>query len=377
MADISLLPEEMRKKGDSPRKASGTGEDLAFHIPQTDIGGGLGSGETLVSDKKKLGFFTWLFGTKQKKLTVVATVPTPTPADVSPSQQKKSFSSIGSMMRAEQASRTVSVPTTQPAVPHSPSIPPASATPAPQPAPSARIVPPAATVPQPARNERGTTQPRNVAPAPAPTVSAVHAVAGPSAPGLRVSLIPTMQQEGAGFASRQHKKALALGVGLLVMVCVGTALALRYVAGQKAEAEKQTAAAARAEQSLLAMHQSLESARLFAKQVRTLRILLGGHIAWSHFFVLLEKNTHQDIAFVQLATDGMDTVLLQADARSYRSIAEQVQHLSQVSGIREVGVSGITTELGPTGALKGVHVLLTIRFDPRIIAAENDTARGL
>ncbi|MBP9748659.1 hypothetical protein KBD18_00485 [Patescibacteria group bacterium] len=406
MADISLLPEEMRKKGDTQKKASGAGEDLTFHVPQTDIGAGLGPGATLTPETKKPGFFAWLFGTKATK----GTAPVSGGSGTSQTQQKSPMSSVGSMIHAERvALSSLKSPAQQPVVVVPPNLPIAPAATPKMHVPPAELAitqrpsvikqtaplsirpnmsgqQPATTptpqrptiVPSAVRNERRTeTSPRPVAPVSAPAVPLVHDVAARNAPGLRVSLIPTMRQEGAGFVRNQWRKIIALSIGLLAILFVATVAIVWYVHGQKGETEALIIQGRTAQESFVSMRQSLDSARLFAKQVQTLRVLLDGHLAWSHFFTLLEKNTHQDIAYVQIATDGLNTVLLQADARSYRAIAEQVQHLSEVPGIEEVHVSGITTELGPTGALKGVHLLLTIRFDPRLIAAENESTPGL
>ncbi len=426
MADISLLPEEMRKKGDTQKKTSGTGEDLAFHIPQTDISAGLGAGATLTPEKKKPGFFSSLFGMKAKK---VGGASAPAGPAVSQTQQKSPLSSVGSMMQAERSAMSsvksagvgngavvpsnipiapaaapkMHVPAAEPAITQRPSIiketVPLSVRSNPT-APQTKLVQPpivalapqrSAPLPPVVRNERRPVfetlrGPQTLEREPQPRPAAVHApvaaprvhdVADQNAPGLRVSLIPTMRQEGAGFIRNQWKKTLAFGAGVLVLLLVGTTGTLWYVHAEKGKTEALIAQGQAAQESLASMRQSLDGARLFAKQVQTLQVLLDGHLAWSQFFALLEKNTHQDIAYVQIATDGLNTVLLQADARSYRVIAEQVQHLSEVQGIEEVHVSGITTELGPTGALKGVHLLLTIRFNPHLIVAENDSASGL
>jgi hypothetical protein len=416
MTDISLLPEEMRKKGDIQKKASGTGEDLTFHVPQADIGAGLTAGATLPQEKKRSGFFSWLFPNNSKKVERPDADKESSLADTRPKSPRVS---VGGMMQQEraamstvqsstaQAIRTVPppaapkmhVPSAETSVRQRPTPVEERSTPpvrfnqtVRQPKPAQPTIPAPApqgsqTAPSVVRNERslalGVRAPSSTsapAPAPAPAVGVpprVHDVATPNAPGLRVSLIPTMQGEGGGFSGNQGRKAVFLGVGVLVFLLLGTVGTLRYVQAQKTKTETWNNQRNVAQESLATLRQSLDGARLFAAQVQTLRVLLSGHLAWSQFFTLLEKNTHQDIAYTQIATDGVDTVILQADARSYRAIAEQVEHLSLVEGIEEVHVSGMTTELGPTGTLKGVHLLLTIRFDPQLLLAESDRVPGL
>jgi hypothetical protein len=410
MTDISLLPEEMRKKGDIQKKASGTGEDLTFHVPQADIGAGLTAGATLPQEKKRSGFFAWLFPNNSKKVVRPDAAKESSLAETRPKSPRVS---VGDMMRQERvAMSSVKSPAAN-AIPTVPSptapkmhVPSAETSVRQRPIPvEERPTPPARfnetvrqskpaqpTMPVPAPQGRQAPPPvvrneRSVAlAAPAPTSLStpavdvsprVHDVPAPNAPGLRVSLIPTMHGEGGELARNQGRKAVFLGVGVLAFLLLGTVGALRYVQTQKTKTEAWNNQSKVAQESLGTLRQSVDGARLFAAQVQTLRVLLSGHLAWSQFFTLLEKNTHQDIAYTQIATDGVNTVILQADARSYRAIAEQVEHLSLVEGIMEVHVSGMTTELGPTGTLKGVHLLLTIRFDPQLLLAENDRVPGL
>ena len=85
------------------------------------------------------------------------------------------------------------------------------------------------------------------------------------------------------------------------------------------------------------------------------------------FFAFLEKYTHQDIAFSQFATQGLDAVTMTADAKSYGAIAEQVQAFSSASEVRKVKVSGLTAEVSPTGLVSSVRLTLTITLAPDLI----------
>lgn len=231
---------------------------------------------------------------------------------------------------------------------------------------------PAAPAPKPESVPNITSVPRSapvrVAAQAAPVVrGVVQDAPATHTPGIRVSLIPHSDDPGIG-ATQNGGKTFFVLFGILLLSVLGVSAAVGwYTYTQKMATETLLVREKEIVQTGAAASSAVEAARVFAKQVNTLRTLVAGHLVWSNFFAMLEKNTHQDIVYTQVATEGLDTVLLQAEARSYRAIAEQVQHFSLVDGIEEVRVSGITADMAPTGALKGVHVQFTIRFAPRLI----------
>ncbi len=356
MPDISLLPQEMRKKEDEgQKKAQGTAAPVVFHVPAAN-GAAPSSNNLDVKKPAKPGFFA-SFSSRfnaakpppkpagSPMLPTVAKTSAPT---VSPAPVKMSVPAVVASPPAKEGLGVVSaapmMPKPMPVAPP----PPAPKLPPPPPPKPPVVVSAPAPVSAPAR--------------PSPALHTAEAVGGNS---LRVSLIPTVSGSATG---RDPKKIVAAAtIGALVIAALAYGGILFYVNGQRNQAQTFVDRSVAAQAKTKSLNAQLADARLAERQLKAINTLLGTHVFWTRFFLLLEKNTDQDVALGQFTTQGLDTVSIQADARSYRAVAEQVQALAAIPGMIDVHVSGLNADIGPTGQLKSVKFTLTLHFSQDLI----------
>ncbi|TAL20389.1 hypothetical protein EPN90_01125 [Patescibacteria group bacterium] len=294
MPDISLLPEEMRKREEAAKPKPPVKEELAFHVP------------------------------RPAQPSVTAKPPAPPPAEIPKPKSQ--------------------IPT-----------PPIKPPPPPRPAPPAPPKPPPLPPPSLKAEEKK--------PPPPPSPSA------PARPGgaqLRVSLIPRAAERAAGPA-RGGRTIIISVIASLFVAGLAYGAVWFYVSGKKNEALAHEARQAAAEQSVKAAGAELKEARLLARQIKSVKKLLSERPRWSQFFTFLEEQTHPEVTFSQLATEGPDGAVFSAEARSYRALAEQVNAWTVAKEIKEVQVSGISAEITPGGELKTVKLTIRLRFEPSLV----------
>ncbi len=382
--DISLLPEEMKKR-ETVVKKSDNGPAIQFHVPTSPANNSVKSNAVVAVVPKKPDFFSKLFARKSaaSKISPVSALPTvklstnnpPSPVRVAPSPVVSTPRPV-SPPKPAITDKTLDVPKTSNVTPPTlPSLLPKPPLPKPPIADATLNVPRVSNVappPKPAAPPLMSKIPKAEAPRPTaqPAKVALHMAPEAKSGNLRVSLIPTIG-DGLPDAGRGAKLTAAITVVALILAGVGYGLANWYVSGKEAAATAEISRNLAAVEGMNSLKKDFSEAQNAVKRLRFIGILLDNHLAWSKLFSMLETYTHRDVAFTQFGSEGLDTVSLQAEARNYRAIAEQVQALALAPNVAEVKIGDLSSEIAPTGLMKSVKLTLTIRFSPDLIKTRN------
>lgn len=383
--DISLLPEEMKKRETAVKK-SDNGPAIQFHVPTSPANNAVKSNAVVAVAPKKPGFFAKLFAKKSaaSKISPASALPTvklstnnpSSPVRVAPSPVVSTPRSV-SPPKPAIADKTLDVPKTSNVTPPTlPSLLPKPPLPKPPIADATLNVPRVSNAapppPKPSAPPVQSKIPKAETPRPAAQPAKVALRMAPEAKSgnLRVSLIPTIG-DGLPDAGRGAKLTAAITVVALILAGVGYGLADLYVSGKEAAATAEISRNLAAVEGMNSLKKDFSEAQNAVKRLRFIGILLDNHLAWSKLFSMLEAYTHRDVAFTQFGSEGLDTVSLQAEARNYRAIAEQVQALALAPGVAEVKIGDLSSEIAPTGLMKSVKLTLTIRFSPELIKTVN------
>ena len=105
----------------------------------------------------------------------------------------------------------------------------------------------------------------------------------------------------------------------------------------------------------------------FSEKISVARNLLAGHKAFSNILDFLQDLTMKDVKFNDLnysfADSGEPSLALSGTTRSYASLTAQIQALEKYNQVKQVSVSGLSSDLAG-----GVKFNLKIILDPAIAA---------
>jgi len=105
----------------------------------------------------------------------------------------------------------------------------------------------------------------------------------------------------------------------------------------------------------------------FSEKISVARNLLAGHKAFSNILDFLQDFTMKDVKFNDLnysfADSGEPSLALSGTTRSYASLTAQIQALEKYNQVKQVSVSGLSSDLAG-----GVKFNLKIILDPAIAA---------
>ena len=105
----------------------------------------------------------------------------------------------------------------------------------------------------------------------------------------------------------------------------------------------------------------------FSEKISVARNLLAGHKAFSNILDFLQDFTMKDVKFNDLnysfADSGEPSLALSGTTRSYASLTAQIQTLEKYNQVKQVSVSGLSSDLAG-----GVKFNLKIILDPAIAA---------
>lgn len=337
MADISLLPEDMKKKDEEERKKREKSklvapkEDLALHVPTVP--------QLPSSPKPAAGSVRPqsepLAAKPMQKFGAPVPLPPPPPLAVKPAAPKP--------------------------------IPPPTAAPAPVKAPLAPVKPAPQKIPvQPPVSDTAKKMARPVA------LSTPKDDAGSV---LRVSLIPSAESAAprAAMSGSRWVVMVMIATVLLVLLAYG---GLRFFAmARQSQIQKLEQGVATTNGQIREKETSLAQPRRTGKQLAAARTLLSGHVQWTKFFGFLERNTLPNIGFTQLRSETTGTVTLEADASSFAAAAEQIVALRQSTDVIEsVETGGINADVADNGTLRNVHFTLVLRLKPEYLRQAAATA---
>lgn len=190
---------------------------------------------------------------------------------------------------------------------------------------------------------------------PAPAVSAGTA--------RRISLIPG-ELRGVG-ASRWERGILIGSVVISIAVVLGAWYVLQaqitYAQSEVAEVEQQyTASQERVAKAINNLKQYEASARR-ADAVRT---LLTSHRDWSAFFRILEGQTLPSASYQTLTADANGSVAVTVTVPSVRSATEQFIAWSSSPNVIGVESSGLSATVDEVGVVRGVRFDLRLKVSP-------------
>lgn len=328
MADISLLPDEMKKKTEEDRKKREKNKtvapDISLYVPSSPAPAAppakSGGADSVIPPIKP---------------------PTPKPLALPPPPPP---------------------PASAPKIVSSPpkSVPP--------PKPVAQPVVPPPSKPAPVKPVSNPPKPAPLKTAPSVQLSSPK---DPSSSVLRVSLMPSDQVAQSKDTSGRNTRNMIIMIGAAVVLIVLMYVGLRLFVMQRQGVIRQlNTALADVNQRIRETEAAVTNPRRAGKQLAAAKTLLGDHILWTKFFRFLEDNTLPDVGFTQLRSDTVGVVTLEAEAVSYASAAAQIMAFRQASdAVLAVETGGMSADVADNGTLRGVRFTLVLRLRPEFLQA--------
>lgn len=187
--------------------------------------------------------------------------------------------------------------------------------------------------------------------------------------GLRVSLLPSESENKARPDLRQRVITLVLVLVVETLVIGGAYMLLLNRAG--ARADEGTQLAARISALTTDVHkkeQDVKDAVAWNAQRVAASALLDQHVRWTALFDLLEMKTLPTVSYAGFAGDAeKGTVSLDAVAKTYRDVAEQVVVLRATPGIRDVRTTSAAAKVDEKGMVTGVTFSMVLQLDPTVL----------
>lgn len=383
MADINLLPEELREKEKKEIEAAGKqGRASAMKMSQPRP-------EPLEPTKPaRPRLSLWArFGGKKKAVT-----PKPAPVVTVQPASPKSRSEPGQGEQAHRDPKPAPMPTV------APDLLAASAgqaerngsrgEPSPAPVVKARPLPPPPPVPP--------SEPVPVAPAsssdrakpkrtfrlfsrrsheakdrklePRDTVTTPAAEAPSDQTNLDVNLIPE------GLANQEEQnflKRLVRSGGLVALTLAVVGLAYLGIIWYKVTVNRQvdgvTAEVNQLEGTIAAIQADTERAGSLQQRLDLVSGLLDRHQYWTELFAILEAHTIDDVYYTNFSMAGTEKVVLTAVGKDYQSVARQLVAFQQASdAITGVEINSALANLDDAGNYQDVNFTINLTLNPDV-----------
>ncbi len=201
---------------------------------------------------------------------------------------------------------------------------------------------------------------------PAPRTLPVKAPKAAETVGLRVSLIPTEEEEKKdprkGF--KKFVRAVSLVTALLALIAGGLWAQVYFAKREVGRIESQIMQLT-SEQTALA--KDAKAAKLIQSQLKGASILLDTHRYATSFFTFIEQNTLPEVAFSNVGITDDGNVNLSAEAADYKIMAEQVVLLRSSPLVKSLTLSGISATV-EQNQVSRVNFTLAILFDPAVFS---------
>ncbi len=186
-----------------------------------------------------------------------------------------------------------------------------------------------------------------------------------AAPGvnLDVNLIP-QETAAPSFSGLWPLVGAVLGAALVVAGSyVGLGLGVSANGRALAEAQAKSAAAS---QRLLGQQQVVEEMGRAVQQVRAVAGLLDRHVYWNRYFAWLESVTLPDVYYTGFMGDVAGTFTLNASARDYVTLAQQLVVLRADPRVVQVNVAEASRD-----SQGWVNFVMTLTVSPSIFTTES------
>jgi hypothetical protein len=206
-------------------------------------------------------------------------------------------------------------------------------------------------------------QPTSVSSVPPPPPETSDGIGG----GLRVSLMPEKEKDpGSGL-----RRWLLILFAALLLETVAFGGGYLYLANLEANRLEEKNSV---EQNLnevvadiRAAEDEAEEAATFDSRAVVADELLTEHLFWTRFFKYLGTQTKKNVSYLNFAGDyDSRTVSMDAVARTYRDVAEQIVVLRENPVIEEVITASATAQVNEKGALDGVAFSLVMTLQPEV-----------
>lgn len=185
--------------------------------------------------------------------------------------------------------------------------------------------------------------------------------------GLKVSLMPEDEsQQGSGL-----RRWLIILFAVLFLQTIATGGGYLYLSNLEANRAEERV---NLEQQINKVGTEIKQAQAeaaqaaqFAARAQIADSLLDDHLFWTNFFKYLGSKTKKNVTYLNFAGDiETQTISIDAIAKTYRDVAEQIVALREDEAIEEVITTSATARLNEKGALDGVGFSLLINMQPEV-----------
>ncbi|HLC90060.1 MAG TPA: hypothetical protein VJG65_03805 [Patescibacteria group bacterium] len=110
----------------------------------------------------------------------------------------------------------------------------------------------------------------------------------------------------------------------------------------------------------------------FSSRLDLVKQLLDSHIYWTNFFELLEKYTSTEVYYTNFAMAGRDKLIITAVGRDYKSVAKQLVVFQEAKDfIKNVRIDAANAQIDPaSGFYQGVNFNINLEFLPGVFLGQ-------
>lgn len=109
-----------------------------------------------------------------------------------------------------------------------------------------------------------------------------------------------------------------------------------------------------------------DEALALQKRLELIRDLLGNHVYWTQFFSLLEKNTIDDVYYTSFSMAGREKLVISAATKDYHSVARQLVAFQQAADfVKEVRIDAASAEINEIEGTYVVSFNINLEFLPK------------
>ena len=188
--------------------------------------------------------------------------------------------------------------------------------------------------------------------------------------GLDVNLIP----EGLINQREQHfQKRLVRSGALVVLTLAVVGLAyggiVWYQLAVNQRVDDLAAEINQLEGTIAAIQADKEQASSLQQRLSLIRDLLERHQYWTELFALLERRTIDDVYYTNFSMAGTEKVVLAAIGKDYQSVARQIVAFQQVPDVvTAVEVNSALAKLADDGSYQYVNFTINLTLNPAVFA---------
>lgn len=190
--------------------------------------------------------------------------------------------------------------------------------------------------------------------------------------GLRVSLMPSGKDEGPA-ADLRRLIVILLAVLIVETVLMGGAYLFldRKVSAAELEYEAAVSELTNIAKEVSDTQKEAEMMIGFDNRVEVVNGLLDEHARWTKFFAFLERKTKPAVRYGGFSGDIMNaSIVLQAQAPTYREVAEQIVALKSDPMVLELQSTSAFMQIDDDGTVSDVGFTMFIKMNPELWVGE-------